>query len=96
MQAMLYALTCTPDSQLPIVPMLYYIPSMSAPGYTAHICIDHQPVMHFQQMAGQFREKLCDTLAEIIDPDTPFEPTHFDNYCTYCAYQLLCGHTSRT
>ena len=52
--------------------------------------------MRFQQMAGQFREKLCDTLAEIIDPDTPFEPTHFDNYCTYCAYQLLCGHTSRS
>ena len=96
MQALLYALTCTPDSQLPIVPMLYYIPSMSAPSYTSHICVDGQPVMHFQQIAGQFSEKLCNTLAEIIDPDTPFVPTHFDDYCANCAYRLLCGHTSRT
>lgn len=96
MQALLYALTCTPDSQLPIVPMLYYIPNMSAPSYTSHICVDGQPVMHFQQIAGQFSEMLCNTLAEIIDPDTPFVPTHFDDYCANCAYRLLCGHTSRT
>lgn len=96
MQALLYALTCTPDSQLPIVPMLYYIPSMSAPSYTSHICVDGQPVMHFQQIAGQFSEMLCNTLAEIIDPDTSFVPTHFDDYCANCAYRLLCGHTSRT
>ena len=46
--------------------------------------------MRFQDIAPDFERKLCDTLADIIDPAKPFPPTENEDYCKYCDYRGLC------
>lgn len=91
MQVLLYSLMCTQNSTKPIMPMLFYIPSLSKYEFTPYIAIENQPIKDFREIAQQFKEKLLQTLAIIIDPDTVFAPTEIEKNCTYCEFKILCG-----
>lgn len=90
LQTFVYSLMWSRRTDLPVVPMLYYIPSMTSKDFSPYVCIDKEPVMRFQDIARDFERKLCDTLADIIDPAKPFPPTENEDYCKYCDYRGLC------
>ena len=44
----------------------------------------------FQTLAPDFKQGLIDLLAEIVDPDKPFEPTDIPEHCRYCDFKSIC------
>ncbi len=91
LQAFIYSLMWSERTDQSVVPMLFYIPSMSAADFTPYICIDKEPVTRFQTIAPEFKQGLIDLLAEIIDPDKPFQPTEIAEHCKYCDFRRICG-----
>lgn len=81
---------------LPVVPMLYYIPSMPGKDFTPYIELDKKELIDFTPHAAEFRDKLIEKLSEILDPETTFEPTQVTEHCKYCDYKLLCGRNDFT
>jgi len=48
-------------------------------------------VTDFRDIADDFRSRLIEKLAELINPSTSFKPTKETDHCKYCDYKLLCG-----
>lgn len=91
LQIFIYSLMWTDKTDMQVSPMLYYIPSLSSNKFTPYICIDKYPVKDFHTIAMDFKEKLINLLADIIDPNKPFSPTENYRNCTYCDYKSICG-----
>lgn len=92
LQVLIYSLMFV-DYGKPVVPMLYYIPSMPNKDFTPYICINKEPITDFRTIAPEFRERLIARLSELLDPNRPFVPTKVTSHCDYCDYRLLCGKT---
>lgn len=90
LQAFVYSLMWEKEKR-PVVPMLYYIPSMPGKDFTPYICIGNEAVTDFREIAGEFKEKLVEKLSDLINPSKCFETTEVDDHCRYCDYKLLCG-----
>lgn len=90
LQALIYSLMWE-KADKPVVPMLYYVPSMNAKDFSPYICIGKEIVTDFRTIAGEFREKLTGSLSKLIDPSNEFMPTEVEDHCKYCDYKLLCG-----
>lgn len=90
LQIFIYALMWTEKTRLPVVPMLYYVPSMSGRLFTPYIQMDNTPVLDFHTIAADFKERLIGILAEIIDPEHVFTQTAVTDHCKYCNYKDLC------
>ena len=93
---------CTPGMQtnptipqisfgVPVQPMLYYIPSLSAPNFTPNIVVEKNEVYDFNMIADDFKKKLIELISEIIDPNNDFAQTSISDNCKYCDYKQLCG-----
>jgi len=90
LQALIYSLMWA-KAGMPVVPMLYYVPSMNAKEFSPYICIDKEIVTDFREIADDFRSRLIEKLAVLINPSTSFKPTQETGHCKYCDYKLLCG-----
>lgn len=90
LQAFIYSLMWSERTDQSVVPLLFYIPSLSSADFTPYIYIDKQPVTRFQTLAPDFKQGLIDLLAEIVDPDKPFEPTDIPENCRYCDFKSIC------
>lgn len=94
LQILIYSLMHA-ERGLPVLPMLYYIPSMKGQDFTPLIPISNQPLADFRLIARDFRTKLITALARIVDPEVPFEPTLTMDHCKYCDYLQLCGRQAK-
>ncbi len=90
LQILIYSLMHA-ERGMPVVPMLYYVPSMKTGDFSPNILIDKHPVTDFRELAVPFRERLVSGLAQLIAPDVPFAPTLVADHCKHCDYRLLCG-----
>lgn len=90
LQALIYSLMWVGEGK-PVVPMLYYIPSLSTRDFTPYIYIDGEAVTDFRSLSEDFREKLVEKLSILINPANDFNPTKTVEHCKHCPYHLLCG-----
>jgi len=90
LQVLIYSLMWAERGK-PVVPMLYYVPSMVKTDFSPLIEIGKEPITDFRTMAQDFRTRLTEALSEILDPDKPFTPTPFPKHCEYCDFRELCG-----
>lgn len=76
----------------PIVPALYFITRMGSPTFTPYLTIGKKPVSDFRDYVDDFKKRLVNLLAEIIDPNNKFERTEYlSDHCKYCDFKALCG-----
>lgn len=78
-------------ARLPIVPALYYVPRMVGKGFTPYIMFDSNIVTDFRPFADDFREHVMQILAEIIDPQNPFEAKASKDNCKWCDLRSICN-----
>lgn len=91
LQAFIYSLMWTQRTSLPVVPMLYYLPSMSGKSFSPYITVDNTPIMDFATIADDFKQRLIEKLAELIDPNHEFKATEVTDHCKYCDFKEICG-----
>lgn len=95
LQAFLYSLTLVEKATLPIVPALFFVHKAAEADYSPYIPLgprgQAEAVVRFQDIAGEFREKLVGLLAEILDPKREFVATATPQFCNSCPYKTLCG-----
>lgn len=94
LQTFLYALTLAGEAKYPIAPALFFVHKAAGEDYSPYINLgegkEKQPVLHFQEIAAEFKEKLTGLIAEILDPRKPFTPTTVPRFCDSCPFSTLC------
>lgn len=82
-------------ANLPLTPALYFVPRMVRNDFTPYQTFAEKMVKDFRPLANEFREKLTNIIAEIINPHNPF-PTMYDkNRCSkYCDFYNICNPQS--
>lgn len=97
LQTFLYSLMLTDDPAFakcsyPITPQLFFVHKAANADYSPFInYADQRPLLDFRPIAAEFEERLIALLAEIIDPNTDFEPTSVAENCKYCPFREMCG-----
>ncbi len=51
--------------------------------------------LSYSMVANPFEERLHQTIEEMFDIDTPFEPNTETNHCKYCDFSMLCKYSTR-
>lgn len=94
LQTFLYALTMAEKAKYPIAPALFFVHKSAGEDYTPYIYMgegkEKEPVLHFQKLAAEFKERLTGLIAEILDPEKPFTPTPYARFCDTCPFLTLC------
>lgn len=94
LQAFLYSLTLVGKARYPIAPALFFVHKAAGEDYTPYIYMgegkEKKSVLHFQELAAEFKDRLTDLIAEILDPEKPFAPTPYTRFCETCPFLTLC------
>lgn len=53
--------------------------------------IDNEPINDAGELRNEFLQKLKETLHNIFDPNSAFEPTNDAKRCEWCDFKALCG-----
>lgn len=78
-------------SQLPIAPSLFFVHRLRKKDYSPYLQVDKKEVLDFQARFPEFREQLGVLVAEILNPNLPFEPSTKEvQMCNTCLYYSLC------
>ncbi len=77
-------------SGLPVSPALLFIRNASAKDYDPTLCLDKVPVRDIRTVSKTFGEMLTEKIAEIFNPDIPFQPTDNVDLCSSCPYLGVC------
>ena len=93
LQAFLYALTLTNKNKLPIAPSLFFVHKASGSEYDPYLELNKEKVMDFKTIEPEFKDRLVNCLAEILDSSKPFIPTEEMRNCNTCPYYALCHET---
>lgn len=89
LQTFLYALTLEKQSH-PIAPALFFVHKAAKEDYDPYLELGGEKVMDFNLIAGEFKERLIQLMAEMIDPNRKFEPTATEKFCDSCPFHALC------
>ncbi len=93
MQIFIYSLMITKTTLTPVQPMLFYIPSLAKRDFAPFTTVDGIEITNFHQIADEFEQRLIETVATLINPDTEFPPNPKrgpKEHCEYCEYRTLC------
>ena len=102
LQALLYAdivrtdrpssLLSLPPSLLhyPVSPCLIFIQHAGATDYDPTLCFGREPISDIAPYSQRFNELLGQTVADILSPDVPFQPTTDLQVCATCPFAPLC------
>lgn len=78
-------------SRLPIAPSLFFVHRLRKKDYSPYLQVDKDEVLDFQARFPEFRERLGELVAEILNSALPFEPnTKEIQMCNTCPYYSLC------
>ena len=96
LQTMLYASIIKHDGKinprrLPVSPALLFIQQASGDGYDPTLTIGKDIVYDIADYEENFNRNLSNIIAEIFEPQQPFQPTEDKSACEYCPYRKICG-----
>ena len=96
LQTMLYASIIRHNKkanprQLPVSPALLFIQQSSGDDYDPTITIGKDYVNDIADYEEDFTKRLTAIVAEIFEPDIPFNPTEDKSACEHCPYRKICG-----
>ena len=96
LQAMLYSLIVSQSAeynpgQLTVSPNLLYVQKTRRKDYSPTLVINKQKVDDAKQYAEEFWQCLSNLIADILNPNIPFNPTTDIRRCEYCDFKKLCG-----
>ncbi len=78
------------DPTAPLSPALLYIKQAQDPCQT-QVKIGGKPITDYRlQCHDEFATRLGNLLAEMLNPDNPFEANTNDTHCTFCPFKTLC------
>lgn len=90
LQTFLYALTLADKARYPIAPALFFVHKAAGEDYSPYITFGKEQILDFQRIAGEFKQRLTELIADILSPDRPFVPTTCEKFCRTCPYFSLC------
>ena len=94
MQTLLYAYfyqQSHPENQLPLKPGIFNIKEIYDPKFNPFLVMNKEEIRDYRDFAEEFELGLSGLLAEIFNPEVPFDQTEDEKKCTYCAYKEICG-----
>jgi hypothetical protein len=94
MQTLLYAYFFQhshSDNKLPLKPGIFNIKEIYNPQFSPFLVMDKEEFSDYRDFAGEFELGLSGLLAEIFNPEIPFDQTEDEKKCTFCAYKEICG-----
>ena len=94
MQTLLYAYFYQhshPENKLPLKPGIFNIKEIYNPQFSPFLMMDKEEITDYRDFAVEFEIGLSGLLAEIFNPEVPFDQTEDEKKCTYCAYKEICG-----
>ena len=94
MQTLLYAYFFQhshSDNKLPLKPGIFNIKEIYNPQFSPFLMMDKEEISDYRDFAGEFELGLSGLLAEIFNPEIPFDQTEDEKKCTFCAYKEICG-----
>ncbi|MFN3997857.1 PD-(D/E)XK nuclease family protein [Algoriphagus sp.] len=94
MQTMLYAYFYqyrNPNNKLPLKPAIFNIKDIYDPKFNPFLVLDGEEFGNFMEYQEEFELGLKGLLAEMFDPDKPFDQTDDLKKCEYCPYKEICG-----
>ena len=77
--------------KLQVSPALLYIQHAAGENFDPTIIYEKKKVSDISEYRETFTESIHETLAEIFNPDVPFNYTTDTKECAYCPYCPLCG-----
>lgn len=93
-QTFVYSLIMAAETRMPLVPSLFFVHKSAGGEYDPCIFMGERtkkrPVLCFQEHAAKFEVLLRRLIAEIFNPDLPFEPTPVVAFCKNCKFRSLC------
>ncbi|TNF40321.1 MAG: PD-(D/E)XK nuclease family protein, partial [Cytophagales bacterium] len=94
MQTLLYAYFYQhshPENQLPLKPGIFNIKEIYDPKFNPFLVMNKEEISDYRDFAEEFEQGISGLLAEIFNPEVPFDQTEDEEKCTYCAYKEICG-----
>ena len=94
MQTLLYAYFYQhshPENQLPLKPGIFNIKEIYDPKFNPFLVMNKEEISDYRDFAEEFEQGLSGLLAEIFNPEVPFDQTEDEKKCQYCAYRGICG-----
>lgn len=91
LQTLLYASLVKqryPDIQ--VSPALLFIQHSLSEDYDPTLCFRREPITDVGPVIPRFMELLRDTINQMFNPSTAYQPTANSERCTSCPYKLLC------
>jgi hypothetical protein len=79
------------DFNLPVIPALVYIQEAGKEDYSPVIPYNKEPVRDFRELNAEFEMLLKQKIAELFDPELPFQQTGITGVCAYCDFREMCG-----
>ena len=90
LQTLLYSLMLHTERRCDVQPVLYYVRSMTDPGFSPLLVEGDRPVLRFSDYREPFAALLNETLGEIFDFSKPFEPCDTPEVCAFCDFREIC------
>ncbi len=90
LQTFIYSLLLTNGAKQAIQPTLFFVHKAAEENYSPAILFEKNVMKDFRKIAGDFQKSLVQLVAEILNPDTTFEPTPTTDFCRTCPYVCLC------
>ncbi len=90
LQALLYADIVSKERKDKVSPALLFIQHAGADSYDPTLCFGRTPILDIKPYSQHFNELLQQTIAEILSPDMPFQPTSDQQVCASCPYAPVC------
>ena len=94
MQTLLYAYFYQythSENKLPIKPGIFNIKEIYDPRFNPFLQMDKEEISDYRDFAADFESGLRGLLAEIFNPEVPFDQTEDEKKCSFCAYKEICG-----
>ena len=94
MQTLLYAYFFqfqNPDNRRPLKPAIFNIKEIYNPKFNPFLTLGDTEIQDYFQFQAEFESGLKGLLAELFDPNVPFDQTEDVKKCEYCAYKEICG-----
>lgn len=89
-QTILYASIVAQQEQRPVTPCLFYAHRSGSDDYSPKLKLARRTIHDVNEVAEDFRDRLEQLIAEIMNPEVPFTQTAQKTACQHCHFNSLC------
>ncbi len=91
-QTFIYASVLIKEGQKQAVsPALIYLQDAGKENYSPVIMYEKEEIKDFKELFSDFEEIFIRKIAELFDPEVPFQQTTIIGKCSYCDFKSLCN-----